>query len=161
MSKVGFIGTGVMGGALAAAVRKKVEKDELYLANVPSSVSEALAFELDCVSSDNANVAKECKYVFLAVKPNIIRGVLSDIAPVLKKRTDRYIVVSIAAGITIETVKAAVGFDIPVIRIMPNITLVLNPTLTFLLLLITFTNFSISCFIFAFFLSETCSQFIA
>ena len=120
MSKVGFIGTGVMGGALAAAVRKKVEKDELYLANVPSSVSEALAFELDCVSSDNANVAKECKYVFLAVKPNIIRGVLSDIAPVLKKRTDRYIVVSIAAGITIETVKAAVGFDIPVIRIMPN-----------------------------------------
>lgn len=120
MSKIGFIGTGVMGGALARAVRKKADGDELYLANVPSSVSEALAAELDCKSCDNATVAKECKYIFLAVKPNIIRGVLKEIAPALKARDDRYIVVSIAAGITTETVKDTVGFDIPVIRIMPN-----------------------------------------
>ncbi|MBQ7699364.1 MAG: pyrroline-5-carboxylate reductase [Clostridia bacterium] len=120
MSKVGFIGTGVMGGALARAVRKKVEGKELYLSNIPASVSEALASEIDCVSADNKAVAEKCKYVFLAVKPNMIRGVLSDIAPVLKKRTDRYTVVSIAAGITIETVKQTLGFDLPVIRIMPN-----------------------------------------
>lgn len=120
MTKVGFIGTGVMGGALARAVRKKTDGGELYLSNVPASVSEALAAELGCVSCDNAAVASECKYVFVAVKPNIIRGVLADIAPVLKKRNDRYIVVSVAAGITIETVKQAAGFDVPVIRIMPN-----------------------------------------
>ena len=120
MSKIGFIGTGVMGGALAATVRKKADGGDLYLSNVPSSISEALAAKLDCKSCDNAAVAKECKYIFLAVKPNIIRGVLKEIAPVLKERTDRYIIVSIAAGITVETVKAAVGFEIPVIRIMPN-----------------------------------------
>ena len=57
MSKIGFIGTGIMGGALARAVRKKAGGDKLYLANVPSSVSEALAAELDCKSCDNATVA--------------------------------------------------------------------------------------------------------
>ena len=119
MSKVGFIGTGVMGGALARAVRKKVDGDELYLSNLPASVSEALAEELDCVSCDNA-AAAGCRFIFVAVKPNIIRAVLSEIAPVLKKRTDRYILVSTAAGITIETIKQTVGFDLPVIRIMPN-----------------------------------------
>ena len=119
MSKVGFIGTGVMGGALAAAVRKKVDGNELYLSNVPASVSETLAKELDCVSCDNASAAA-CRYIFVAVKPNIIRAVLAEISPVLKKRTDRYVLISTAAGITIETIKQAIGFDLPVIRIMPN-----------------------------------------
>lgn len=120
MSKVGFIGTGVMGGALARAVRKKVDGADLYLSNVPASVSEKLAKELDCLSCDNKTAAKECKFVFVAVKPNIIRGVLADIAPTLKNRADRYVLVSTAAGITIETIKQAAGFDLPVIRIMPN-----------------------------------------
>ena len=120
MSKVGFIGTGVMGGALARAVRNKVGKDELYLSNVPSSVSEALAKELDCLSCDNKTAAEVCDIIFVALKPNIIRNVLADIAPVLKKRTGRYVLVSTAAGITVETIKQAVGFDLPVIRIMPN-----------------------------------------
>ena len=119
MSRVGFIGVGVMGGALARAVRKKVSGAELYLSNVPSSVSEALAAELGCKSCDNEEAAG-CGYIFVAVKPNIIRSVLADIAPVLKKREDRFVLVSVAAGITIETVKQAVGFDLPVIRIMPN-----------------------------------------
>ena len=46
MTKIGFIGTGVMGGALARAVRKKTAGEELLLSNLPASVSEALAAEL-------------------------------------------------------------------------------------------------------------------
>ena len=45
---------------------------------------------------------------------------IKGIAPVLKKRKDRYIVVSMAAGISIEAIEKAFGFKIPVIRIMPN-----------------------------------------
>lgn len=120
MTKIGFIGTGVMGGALARAIRKKTEGDDLLLSNVPKTVSEALAAELGCVAADNKKVAEVCKYIFLAVKPNVIRSVIAEIAPTLKQRKDKYIVVSIAAGISIETVKQSFGFDLPVIRIMPN-----------------------------------------
>ena len=120
MSKIGFIGVGVMGGALARAVRKKTDGGSLYLSNLPESVSQALAAELGCVASDNKTVAKTRKYIFLAVKPNVIRSVIAEIAPVLKERKDRYIVVSVAAGVTVETVKQTFGFNLPVIRIMPN-----------------------------------------
>ncbi|MBO4422410.1 MAG: NAD(P)-binding domain-containing protein, partial [Clostridia bacterium] len=120
MKKVGFIGTGVMGGALARAVRKKTEGDGLILSNVPSEISEALADELGCRHGDNRTVAAECGYIFLAVKPNMIRTVIDEIAPILKQRSDRYVVVSVAAGITVRTVKESFGFDLPVIRIMPN-----------------------------------------
>ena len=85
MTKIGFIGVGVMGGALARAVRKKTEGDDLLLSNGPESVSEALAAELGCVAADNKKVAEECKYIFLAVKPNVIRSVIAEIAPTLKQ----------------------------------------------------------------------------
>ena len=120
MKKIGFIGTGVMGGALARAVAKKVSGDGLVLSNLPSSLSEELAKELGCVSADNKTVAESCDFIFLAVKPNVIRSVIAETAPVLKARKDRFVVVSVAAGITIQTVKEEFGFELPVIRIMPN-----------------------------------------
>ncbi len=120
MKKIGFIGTGVMGGALARAVAKKVSGDGLVLSNLPSTLSEELAKELGCVSADNKTVAESCDFIFLAVKPNVIRSVIAETAPTLKARKDRFVVVSVAAGITIQTVKEEFGFELPVIRIMPN-----------------------------------------
>jgi pyrroline-5-carboxylate reductase len=120
MKKIGFIGTGVMGGALARAVAKKVSGDGLVLSNLPSTLSEELAKELGCAAADNKKVAKSCDFIFLAVKPNVIRSVIAETAPTLKARKDRFVVVSVAAGITIQTVKEEFGFELPVIRIMPN-----------------------------------------
>ena len=116
--KIGFIGTGVMGGALARAVRKS--EDGVMLANVPESVAESLANELSCKFGSNKAVAGECEYIVLAVKPQIIRDVISEIAPVLKARSDRFVVITIAAGISVDTVRQTAGFDFPVIRLMPN-----------------------------------------
>ena len=120
MKKIGFIGTGVMGGALARAVAKKVKGEELILSNLPSSVSESLAGELGCAAADNLTVAEKCDYIFLAVKPNVIRSVIAQIAPAVKARAGRCVIVSVAAGITIKTVKEEFGTDLPVVRIMPN-----------------------------------------
>lgn len=120
MKKIGFIGVGVMGGALARAVRKKTSGEDLFLSNVPPSVSEALAAELDCNAADNKTVAEKCDLIFLAVKPNVIRDVIAETAPYLKNRKDRYVVVSVAAGITIADLKESFGSDLPLIRIMPN-----------------------------------------
>ncbi len=120
MKKIGFIGTGVMGGALARAVAKKVKGEELMLSNLPSSLSESLAGELGCAAADNLTVAEKCDLIFLAVKPNVIRSVIAEIAPVLKNRSGRVIVVSVAAGITIADLKESFGSGLPLIRIMPN-----------------------------------------
>lgn len=118
MSKIGFIGTGVMGGALARAVSKN-EKDVL-LSNVPESTAEALAKELGCGSCNNETVAKQCEYIVLAVKPQVIRSVLCEIAPVLEKRKDNFVLITIAAGISVDTVRKETGIRCPVIRLMPN-----------------------------------------
>lgn len=119
--RIGFIGTGVMGSAIARAVRKRTEGEDLLLANVPAEAAEALAQELGCLSGDNERVARECRYIYLAVKPQVMKSVLSEIAPILKERKDRFVLVTMAAGITIQSLKEMAGGAYPVIRMMPNV----------------------------------------
>lgn len=121
MYKFGFIGTGNMGGALARAVRKTVSGDEILLADKDAASLNKTAWEIGAKAGDNRDVAEKCKYIFLGVKPQVLPHVLAEIAPVLKNRSDRYILVSMAAGVKIESISGAVGHGCPVIRIMPNI----------------------------------------
>jgi len=116
----GFIGTGNMGGALAKALCGKVSAKEVLLANRTRAKAEALAAALGCVVGDNAEVAANCRYIFLGVKPQMMAGTLAPLQEILAARTDDFVLVTMAAGLTMEKISALAGGDYPVIRIMPN-----------------------------------------
>ena len=116
----GFIGTGNMGGALARAAAKCMAPEALFLANRTPAKAQAMAAELGCTVADNAWIAAHCGFIFLGVKPQMMAGVLAELAPVLAQRQDRAVLVSMAAGLTIETLQQMAGGDYPVIRSMPN-----------------------------------------
>ncbi len=115
----GFIGTGNMGAALARAAVKSVPADTVFLTNKTMAKAEALAAELGCRAVSTAEAAA-CTYVFLGVKPQMMADLLQEIAPILAARTDRFILVTMAAGLTMADIQAMAGGDYPVIRIMPN-----------------------------------------
>lgn len=119
--KFGFIGTGNMGSALARGAAEKVPAGEIMLSNKPMDSAKKLASELGCASGDNCSVAENCKYIFIGVKPQVIESLFTEIAPVLAARQDRFILVSMAAGVKIERIRALAGIDCPIIRIMPNV----------------------------------------
>lgn len=116
----GFIGTGNMGGALARAVHKRVSGFRILLANRTPEKSRLLAQELNAVQSDNTAVAQNADYIFLGVKPHLMEGLLREIAPVLAGRKDRFLLVTMAAGLTVGRIQEMAGGAYPVIRIMPN-----------------------------------------
>lgn len=120
MFTAGFIGCGNMGGALASAAAKAIGGKNIFLSDFIEEKAESLAEELFANKSDNKTIAENCKYIFLGVKPQVIFDTIKSISPTLKRRKDRYIVVSMAAGISIEAIEKAFGFNLPVIRIMPN-----------------------------------------
>ena len=128
----GFIGAGNMGGALARAACKTLDPQEVLLSNRTAAKAEALARELGCcVAADNRQVAREAKYIFLGVKPQMMAGMLADIAPVLSARTDRFILVSMAAGLRSEKLLAMAGGAYPLIRIMPNTPVAIGEGMVF------------------------------
>ena len=121
MNTFGFIGTGNMGGALARAVAKSVAPEHIFLSDAWAEKAAALAKDLGCGSCAVAEVAKTCDYIFLGVKPQVMASMLASIAPVLKARKPGFVLVSMAAGVEISSLRQMAGADFPIIRIMPNI----------------------------------------
>ena len=117
---VGFIGCGNMGGAMARAAAKGLSAGQVLLSDYDRSKSEQLAAQLGGEVSDNETIARTCRYIFLAVKPQMMEQVLNGLSPVLAARTDRFVLISIAAGVTIERIRELSGRDWPVFRMLPN-----------------------------------------
>lgn len=117
----GFIGAGNMGGALARAAAKALPGDRIVLADQCVEKAAALADELGCRQADATQVARECTYIFLGVKPQVMATMLCQIAPELAMRKTPFVLVSMAAGIAIADIQRMAMSPYPVIRIMPNI----------------------------------------
>ena len=116
----GFIGVGNMGGALAKAAVRSMPKEQIFLANRTPEKAEALASALGCQAKSSEWIAANCGFLFLGVKPKMVRGLLSKLRPLLEARKDTFVLVSMAAGLTMEQIRAMAGGEYPVIRIMPN-----------------------------------------
>ncbi|MEK6957631.1 MAG: pyrroline-5-carboxylate reductase [archaeon] len=112
--RIGFIGFGKMGSALASSLKKSGEKTVIFDRN-----KEALAkakqdgFE----AADSASeTAKKSGIIFVCVKPQDLGETLSEIKSDAKGK----IVVSIAAGKKISSMKSVLG-EAKIVRVMPNI----------------------------------------
>lgn len=105
-----------MGGALARAV-SKVLTTELYIYDYNEQKAEDFSKEINAQKSDSITIAKECDYIFLGVKPNVLPSVLEGIKNAVSENTCG-VLVSMAAGVKLERLEAIINY--PIIRIMPN-----------------------------------------
>ncbi len=111
--KIGFIGAGNMGSALARAA---ASENEVFLYDKDTEKALAVARRIGGSYADGADIANRCDYIFLAVKPNVIPAVAEELSG---KINSGAVVVSMAAGITIAALEAQFP-SLPIIRIMPN-----------------------------------------
>ena len=120
MLKYGFIGTGNMGSALLKAVCASVGPNNVAVFDKNEDKAKEVANSLGCAFCDTDKIASEAQFIYLGVKPQVIRSVLGEIAPTLRTRKDKFTLVTMAAGVKIEAIYEALGFVCSVIRIMPN-----------------------------------------
>ena len=119
MLTLGFIGTGNMGGALAQAAAKN-NNNRLLLANRHPEKAQRLREKTGGELTDSRGAAAMADYIFLGVKPQMLEALFAEIRDTLSARSDRFVLVSMAAGTSMEKVQHLAGGDYPVIRIMPN-----------------------------------------
>lgn len=70
------------------------------------------------VTHDNEAAIKDAQVVLLAVKPQVLKSILQPLAPTIQR--NKTLLISIAAGLTAQTLQDIVGEDIAIIRCMPN-----------------------------------------
>ena len=115
----GFIGSGNMGGAIATAVCKAVDPQNVVLANRTPEKAQQLSVQLGCTVGTNEDAAR-CDFIFLGVKPYFMEDMLAKLQNILAERKDPFVLVTMAAGLTIARIQEMAGGPYPVIRIMPN-----------------------------------------
>jgi pyrroline-5-carboxylate reductase len=79
--------------------------------------------------TDSAGAAAAADVVVLAVKPQSMAELLAEIAPKLHRGQT---VVSVAAGVSTATIEAALGEDIPVVRVMSNVAVQVDEAMSVL-----------------------------
>ena len=73
------------------------------------------------VANDNCEAARLADILFLCTKPHHIPHVCNEIAEVVSKKTTKPLIVSIAAGVGIDSIEKHVrATNLPIIRAMPN-----------------------------------------
>jgi pyrroline-5-carboxylate reductase len=118
--KISIIGGGNMAEAmLKGLLKKKIVTPKQVLVSEPRDertrfLSQTYRVQ---VTSDNKAAVRFGEIIILAVKPQIMKGVLQEIAGEL---TSKQLIISIAAGITIAFIASQIGKDKRIVRTMPN-----------------------------------------
>lgn len=117
--RVAVIGAGNMGGPVARTVLAAgVRGQNLLIANSSAQSSERAAAALGATAaSSHAEAVAGADVVVLGVKPYQVLDLLSELREQLPSRA---VVISLAAGITLAQMEAALGEGQPVVRAMPN-----------------------------------------
>ncbi|MBQ8349176.1 MAG: pyrroline-5-carboxylate reductase [Ruminococcus sp.] len=122
---IGFIGAGNMGTAIMKGIAGSsvAEKTALYAYDPDKTKVEMLSESGVAFCESESDLVKKCKYVFLAVKPQIIETVLEAAAPAASGQN---VFISIAAGITDEFIAKKTLPNAKVILVMPNTPLLVG-----------------------------------
>ena len=115
----GFIGAGKMASALIRGMIRHGQPPRSIAASDSQAAARAALMSEAGIQSfpTNAEVAAFSEVIVLAVKPRVMAAVMAELRPEL---TDRHLVVSIAAGVSLATLARGLGDDRRIIRVMPN-----------------------------------------
>jgi len=119
-SNIGFLGAGKMASALAKGlVGADVAFPKEIIASDPYDIARKnFAAELGSKTTvSNVEVAEFANVLILATKPDQVPAALSEIR---RAFTEKHLLISIAAGVTIAKLEGALPSGARVIRVMPN-----------------------------------------
>lgn len=128
--KLGFIGLGNMAKAILAGLLRSgvFSAGEISGYDVLEAVRNDVASQYGiCTGKSNGEVAAESDVLILAVKPQFLEGVLTDIAPFVKPDT---LIISIAAGKSLGWLHEKLNAEARIIRLMPNTAAMVGEAVT-------------------------------
>jgi pyrroline-5-carboxylate reductase len=124
---VGLIGAGHIARALAEGWSRPGERadrlDRLTVFDLVPDRAAALAADAGGAAADDVpGLVRVADVVIVAVRPSDVAGVLAEIGPLLRGRA----LVSLAAGVSLATLRACLPHGVAVGRVMPNVAAALG-----------------------------------
>lgn len=120
IKKIGFIGGGNMASSfISGLIASGHSPQQIWVSDVNEATLKNLANNLKVnISVSNQAVIEEADVIVLAVKPQVLQEVAEQVADFIQQKHS--LVVSIAAGITQNSLSQWLGDDVAIVRCMPN-----------------------------------------
>lgn len=118
--KITIIGTGNMGKAIAHGLlqKKAIQSKNLILTDASNEKLKEFKKLGVLIESNNKKACEKSDIIILAIKPQTLKSVLEEIK---ESAQESQLVVSIAAGVAISSIKEVLGKKQPIVRVMPNL----------------------------------------
>jgi pyrroline-5-carboxylate reductase len=125
-TRIGFIGAGQMAEAIAKGLNSAgvVLCDQMIAADVNLGRCKVFQNLGIAICASNMEVAEASDVLILAVKPQIVEKVATELKPSLSKN---HLLISIAAGVTLVNLQRWAG-EARVVRVMPNLPCLVGAT---------------------------------
>ncbi|MFL0796291.1 MAG: pyrroline-5-carboxylate reductase [Cellvibrionaceae bacterium] len=120
---IAFIGAGNMASSIIGGlVQKGLPARKITASDPSTSHLDGLKQQYGINTTDsNANAVKDADVIVLAVKPQVMKLVCGELQSALNENTRKKpLIISIAAGIPMESYSRWLGSDLAIVRIMPN-----------------------------------------
>lgn len=113
-----FIGAGNMASAIIGGLVQQDFRPQQITACAPSLRNlEPLQQQFDINISHDNSQAQQADVVVLSVKPQMLQQVATELRPYLAHQP---LIISVAAGVTVDSLQQWLGEQLPIIRSMPN-----------------------------------------
>ncbi|MCM8772517.1 MAG: pyrroline-5-carboxylate reductase [Candidatus Omnitrophica bacterium] len=115
--KLGIIGYGNIGSAIIDGIleKKVLKKKDILIFDIDKNKTKNLKLKIE---KNNCDLVKNSNIIILAVKPKDAKNVIDEIKNSL---SNKKLLISVMAGISIKKLEEFLDKKIPIIRVMPNI----------------------------------------
>lgn len=131
MMKIGFIGVGAMAKAIIKGLLNTdlvaAENILVHSAHAQNYENFAKQYQLTAMAS-NQQLVNQADFIILAVTPDKVKEVLGEVADHLEPQTKTLI--SIVGGLNLSRLEELAGYNLPILRALPNINVEINAGMT-------------------------------
>ena len=129
-SKLAIIGTGNIGMSIADGLLDSgsFQPDQMMLTRRKINRLARFSERGVLTTSDNVAAVEFADIVLIAVEPQQIDEVLTEIGPLLE--SDKHTLISVVTGVSIDQIQAHVGNGAAIVRAMPNTAISLRESIT-------------------------------
>ena len=124
--KIGFIGAGNMASALTGGlISNGYNASDIYLSDINTAQLDLAQNKFAVnITQDNRVLVENSDVIVLSVKPQVMEQVIVAISEDLQRH--KPLIISIAAGITIQALSQWIGAQAAIVRCMPNTPALVN-----------------------------------
>lgn len=126
--KIGIVGCGNLGLSILNGIVNKSADTQVYASKRNVDSIRSLASEQVVVTSDNAELIKNSDIIILSLKPYNVLPFINEYKHLIEDK--RHTILSVATGVSIADIEAALGSSVGVYRAMPNTATSVNESIT-------------------------------